>query len=117
MARLGGVIVFLVGAALAVAAGALGLALLGRPVPDLPGLVQMKPRLAGIAATVALPPGSEIGALAGVTVGRLSLGGVAAGSLIALGGLVQVALGRRNAGTILLLVLGICGLAAVAALA
>lgn len=117
MARLGGLIVMLVGAALALAAGSLGLALLGRPVPDLPGIVQLKPWLTEIAAAVALPAGAAIGALSGVTVGRLALGGVAAGLLVMLGGLVQVLWGKRNAGTIGLVLLGILGFAAVAALA
>lgn len=116
MARLGGVILMLLGAALTVAAWSLGLALLGRPVPDLQGLVQLKPYLAQIATGSPVPPGQDFTALAGVGVGRIALAGMAMGVVIAFGGLVQLLFGR-NPVSLLIVVAGIIGFAVTAALA
>jgi hypothetical protein len=117
MARLGGLVVALIGLALALAGGGLGLALLGEPVPDLPGLRELSPYLAQIAQGAALPAGSGWADLTGSTPGMIALAGLGAGLMIVLAGLAQLVTGERTGLGLVLLVAAIGGFAVAVAVA
>lgn len=116
-ARIGGAVMALIGLLLTYAGGGLGLALLGRPLPDVPLLRDLAPHLQELAARAPLPPGSDWGALAGSTLGIIALGGFGGGLMVVLGGVTQMLTGRRSALSLVLVVAGLCGLAAAAVFA
>lgn len=117
MARLGGLVVALIGVIMAMAGGGLATALLGRPLPDLPLLRDMAPYLAEVATAAAMPAGSGMADLPGTTMGLIALAGLGSGALIALAGLAQVVSGRRSALGLIVIVAALCGFAVAAALA
>jgi hypothetical protein len=114
--RLGGVVLFILGAMLAIAGGALTLALLGRPIPAHSLVDDLRPYLAQIAARAGLPPGAGLPALAASPFGLIGLGGLAGGGLFALMGLWQFLTGQRSAGGVALIALVVAGVAAGVAL-
>lgn len=116
-ARIGGVIVTLIGLLLTYAGGGLGLALLGRPLPDVPLLRDIAPYLQEVAAKAPLPAGSDWGALTESTLGVIALGAFGGGLMVVLGGVTQILTGRRSGLSLVLVVAGLCGFAAAAVIA
>jgi hypothetical protein len=109
--RLGGIVLFLMGAALAALGAAVALSLLGRPVPDLPGIAALRPILTQMAEAAALPAGSGWDALTGSGSGVAALAGLSGGGLLVLAGLWQAVTGRRSGTVLALVMLMICGFA------
>lgn len=107
--RFGGIVLVLMGAALAAFGAVVALALLGRPLPDLPGMASIGPVLAKVAEAAALPKGSAWDALTGSGSGVVALAGMAGGGLIGLAGLWQALTGRRSSTVVAMIVLMICG--------
>jgi hypothetical protein len=115
--RLGGIFLILMGVALAVIGTALALAILGQPIPAVPGLAAIQPVLAKLAEIAALPAGSDWQALPGTGSGQMALAGIVAGGALALGGLWQAITGRRSAVVLALVLAIICGFAVASATA
>lgn len=105
-ARLGGIVLLVMGLAAAGLGLAIAMALLGQPVPGGQALDALRPFLAKVAAEAALPVGSDVGALVTRGWGQVAVAAVAAGGVIALGGLRQILTGRRSI-LLLLMITGI----------
>lgn len=114
VARIGGLALILMGAMLGLVAAALGLTLMGRPVPaDWPFVREVMPAIAQIAAGAGVPPGAGPADLLRSPFGLMAWGGVAAGGWFAVLGLWQLVTGRfaRGAVVVGMLIIGGVGLA------
>jgi hypothetical protein len=119
MVRLGGLVLVLMGAAIFLAGGFLALALFGAPLPAWPGVDQVAPFFAQIAAASVppIPPGAPVGALLTVGWGQAAAGVMAGGALIAILGLAQLLSGQRSVVALVLIAGLIIGGAVAAVLA
>ncbi len=115
--RIGGIVLLVIGAALAVLGAALRMALLGQPVPSFPGGAQVIPALVHIGEKAGLPAGSGWAELAGNTFGQMALFGLVAGALLMIAGLWQFVTGRRSGAILVLVTLLVCGFAVLMVLA
>lgn len=117
LVRFGGLVLVLMGLAIAAVGAVMALALLGRPLPSGDVVVAARPFLDKIAAEAALPPGADVGALVTRGWGQVAVAATAAGAVIGLGGLRQMMTGRRSVVLLILIAAIICGFAVAAALA
>jgi hypothetical protein len=116
-ARFGGIVLLVIGAVSAGIGLAMAMTLLGQPVPGGEAVDALRPFLDKIAAEAALPAGSDAGALVNRGWGQIAIAAMAAGGVIALGGLRQMLTGQRS--LLLLMMIGgiILGFAVAAVMA
>lgn len=117
MARVGGLVLLLMGLAIAGLGVVMAQAILGHPLPAGDVIDRMRPFLSKIAEESALPAGSDMGALVTRGWGQVAVAALAAGALIGLGGLRQLLTGRRSLALLLVVAGIIVGFAVAAAVA
>jgi hypothetical protein len=111
MLRIGGIALLVMGGVIGLIGYALGLAILGQPVPALPGLDRLGPVFTAMAEAAAVPPGSDWDALPRSGSGVGALAGMAAGVAIIAAGLWQVLTGRPSAVVLVLALMAVVGAA------
>lgn len=116
-ARLGGIILMVIGGVAAGIGLAMAMALLGQPVPGGEAIDPLRPFLDKMAAEAALPAGSQVGALVTRDWGRIAIAAMAAGGVIALGGLRQMLTGRRSLALLIMIGAIIVGFSVAAVMA
>lgn len=117
MARVGGLVLLVMGLAIAGMGVLMAQALLGHPLPAGEVVERIRPFLARIAEQSALPTGSDVGALVTRGWGQVAVAALAAGAVIGLGGLRQVLTGRRSIALLVVIAAIIVGFAVAAAVA
>jgi hypothetical protein len=111
MLRIGGIALLIMGGVIGLIGYALGLAILGQPVPALPGLDRLQPIFAAMAEAAAVPAGSGWDALPASGSGVGALAGMAAGVAVIAAGLWQVLTGRPTVVGLVLALMVVAGAA------